>query len=192
MFYLKKTTGRIRSCLTQTRFYASLNPNLNPCRQIFFELGRQRKPASVRVALAAFPLATLDPATRSSADVVICYGLRLPTTDFHDLIHRRPGQGSGEGATNSKGVHREMARQARLSQMDLQGNAHTGCGEGPKIPAPLRRNHGENMPAGEIPFNPLRGGYIRRPCCGSNVRGLVNIEEHKKQLLANLLFRFAT
>ena len=70
------------------------------CCEIFLELGRQRKPAKVRVALATFSLATLDPATRSSADVVLCHCLSLQTTDFHYLVHRRPGQGPGEGPTH--------------------------------------------------------------------------------------------
>ena len=118
------------------------------CCEFFLELGRPRKPASVRIALAVFSLAILDPATRSSADVVLCYCLRLLTTDFHDLVHRRLGQGSGEGSTHSKGVYRELVRQARLSQMGQQRSGHTGCGEGPRTPPPSRRNRGENMPDG--------------------------------------------
>ena len=107
------------------------------CCEIFLELGRPRKPASVRVALTAFSLATLDPATRSSADVVLCYCFRLPTTVFffNDLVHRRPGQGSGEGASHSKGVHREMVRQARFSRKGLQGSGHSTA-EGGREPRP--------------------------------------------------------
>ena len=51
-----------------------------------------------------------------------------------------------------------MAREARLSQMGLQGKGRTGCGERPRTPPPLRRNHGEKMPDGSIPTNPMSGG----------------------------------
>ena len=121
--------------MSHPNFFTLASTLSRTCWEILLELGRPRKPASV--PLAAFSLATLDPATRRSADVVLCYCPRLLTTDFHDLVHRRPGQGSGEGTTHSKGVHHVMVRQAHLSQNGLQGSGHTGCGDGPRTPPPL-------------------------------------------------------
>ena len=87
-------------------------------RNLLIKFERQRNPASVGVALAALSFAIPDPATRSSADVVVCDLLRLATTYLHDLVHRRPGQGSREGASHSKGVHREIVWQACFPQIN--------------------------------------------------------------------------
>ena len=94
--------------LSHPNFLTLASALARTCCEISLKLGRQRKPVSVRVALAAFSLASVDPTTRSSTDVVLCYCLRLSTTYFHDIVHRRPGQGFGEGASHSNGVHRDM------------------------------------------------------------------------------------
>ena len=106
----QSTTGRIRSCRTQMSLSLP-QPIPAHAAKSSFKVGRQRKSASVRVALAAFSLVTPDPAIRSGPDVVLCHWLRLQASNLHD---RRPGRGAGEGASHSKGAHREMVRQACL------------------------------------------------------------------------------
>ena len=96
--------------------------------------GSQLAPAYI--ALAASALATPDPATRSSAHVVLTYLLRLPATYLHDLAHRRPGQGFGEGASRSKRVHRDIVQQTCLSQKGLQGKRLFGLRRRVENPRP--------------------------------------------------------
>ena len=79
--------------LPKLPYSSCLNPVSHRLRKSFSNSGdRGSRLVSVRVALAACSLATPDPATRSSADVVLCYYcLRLPTTHLQDLVHHRPG-----------------------------------------------------------------------------------------------------
>ena len=113
-----------------------------------FETQRQWQLARTRVALAAFSLATEHFSARGGPDGVLGYRLRLPAANFHDLIHRRPGQRFAEGTSHAEGAHRKMARQPCRPQVGLQGGRHTGGGERQATPAPFGRNYGEQVSGG--------------------------------------------
>ena len=67
--------------------------------------------------MSAFSLATLHSFTRGGPDVVLCYRLRPPTTNLHDLVHHHPGKKCAGGASHARGMHHE-ARQFRRPQID--------------------------------------------------------------------------
>ena len=81
---------------------------------------------------------------RGGPDVVLCHRFRLPAANFHDLIHRRPGQGFAEGTwtSHAKGVRREVARQPSRPQMALQSGRNTGYGERQATLATFGRDDG--------------------------------------------------
>ena len=112
------------------------------------KLRRQRQLARARVALAACSLATGHFSARSGPDVVLGYRFRLPAGNFHDLIHRRPGQRFAEKTSHAEGVHRKMGRQSCRTQVGLQSGCHTGGGDWQITPVPSGGNYGEQMPGG--------------------------------------------
>ena len=92
-----------------------------------------------------------------------CYRLRLPATNLHDLVHRRLGQKCAGGASHAKGMHHEVVLQLCRPEINgLAGWPSYGLLKEADGPGNLSRNHGEQMPGGQVQSNTPCGRDIRR------------------------------
>ena len=102
--------------------------------------------------------------TRGGPDFGLCCRLRLPATSLHDLVHRRPGQKCAGGAFYAKGMHHEVVQQLCRRQIKvLAGRPSYGLLKEVDGPGkPFSRNHGEQVPGGQVRSNTPCGRDVRR------------------------------